>query len=155
MTITLPNVQTSKLSIVSESFVFISTTLHIHCEGNITAILVFWWCPEGVWTKTQKKHCPCWLCTPEGWTKALIVRENNFWFSEIMSNLEVTLSHFWQFVTHWKNGQKANLNVSCEAGKLHLEFSANLDHPDLQHFTMPTTKNLSPSRLRRNTGLHF
>ena len=66
-----------------------------------------------------------------------------------MSNLEVTLSHFWQFVTHWKNGHKANLNISCEAGKLHLEFSANLDHPDLQHFTMPTTKNLSPSKLRR------
>ena len=64
-------------------------------------------------------------------------------------NLEVTLSHFWQFVTHWKYEHKANLNISCEAGKLHLEFSANLDHPDLQHFTMPTTKNLSPSKLRR------
>ena len=66
-----------------------------------------------------------------------------------MSNLEVTLSHFWQFAAHWKNGHRAKLNMTCEAGKLHLDFSANLDHPDLQHFTLPSTKKLSPSKLRR------
>ena len=69
-----------------------------------------------------------------------------------MCSLEVTLAHFYQFAAHWKNGDQANLNLSCESGKLQLEFSTHLNHPDLQHFEK--SKKSSSSRLRRQERRH-
>ena len=69
-----------------------------------------------------------------------------------MCSLEVTLAHFYQFAAHWKNGDKATLNLSCETGKLKLEFFTHLDHPDLEHFEK--TKKPSSSRLRRQKRRH-
>ena len=66
-----------------------------------------------------------------------------------MSNLDVALSHFWQFASHWKRGAKAKLQLSCEAGKLLLEFSAELGHPEDTHFPKTSVKKKSPSQLRR------
>ena len=69
-----------------------------------------------------------------------------------MSNLEVTLAHFYQFAGHWSNGDQAKLNLSCETGKLQLEFSAHLDHPDLAQFA--TVKKQSSSRIRWQERRH-
>ena len=71
-----------------------------------------------------------------------------------LTNLEVTLAHFWQFATHWSNGDQAKMRMSCEAGKLHLEFHVDLDHPDNQHFPNNNTKKLSPSKIRRQERRH-
>ena len=52
-----------------------------------------------------------------------------------MSNLDVVLAGFWQIARHWKNGDKAKIELSCEAGKLHMQLSAVLDHLDQPHFS--------------------
>ena len=71
------------------------------------------------------------------------------------------LSRFWQLARHWKQGDKAKLELSCEDGSLHMQLSAVLGHPDLPHFPHPpppppfppaspsAKKNKSPSQLRR------
>ena len=73
-----------------------------------------------------------------------------------MSNLDVALAGFWQIARHWKNGDTAKIELSCEAGRLHMQLSAELDHPDLPHFPHyppppPTSssKKKSPLQLRR------
>ena len=51
-----------------------------------------------------------------------------------MSNLDVALAGFWQIARHWKNGDKAKIELSCEAGSLYMQLSAMLGHPDQPHF---------------------
>ena len=71
----------------------------------------------------------------------------------------------WQLARHWKQGDKAKLELSCEDGSLHMQLSAVLGHPDLLHFPHPPPphpppptstptppvlkKKKSPSQLRR------
>jgi hypothetical protein len=76
-----------------------------------------------------------------------------------MSNLDVAVGSFWQLARHWKNGDKAKLELSCEGGSLLMELSAVLGLPDQPHFPHPPppphhappppTKKKSPSQLRR------
>jgi hypothetical protein len=76
-----------------------------------------------------------------------------------MLNLEIALESFWQLARHWKMGDTAKLELSCEGGNLQMNFSAKLGHPDLQHFTQerlspstsppPSCKRKTPSQLRR------
>ena len=77
-----------------------------------------------------------------------------------MSNLDVALAGFWQIARHWKNGDKAKIELSCEAGSLYMQLSAMLGHPDQPHFPHPPShpppppptsscKRKSPSQLRR------
>lgn len=73
-----------------------------------------------------------------------------------MSNLDVALAGFWQLARHWKNGEKAKIELSCDAGSLHMQLSAVLGHPDQPHFPHPppppptsSLKRKSPSQLRR------
>ena len=51
-----------------------------------------------------------------------------------MSNLDVALASFWQLARHWKHGEAAALDMSCEAGSLNIQQNAKLGHPDLLHF---------------------
>ena len=62
------------------------------------------------------------------------------------------MATFWQLARHWKNGDKAKLELSCES--LHIQLSARLGPPELQHFPdpppiIPSVKKKSPSQLRR------
>ena len=79
-----------------------------------------------------------------------------------MSNLYVTLAGFWQLARHWKQGNKAKLELSCENGSMEMHLSAVLGHPDHLHFPPPFNppppppppsstpiKRKSPSYLRR------
>ena len=78
-----------------------------------------------------------------------------------MSNLDVAVSSFWQLARHWKQGDKAKLELTCEDGSLHMQLSAALGHPDHPHFPHPPPppppapsppilkKKKSPSQLRR------
>jgi hypothetical protein len=77
-----------------------------------------------------------------------------------MSNLDVAVSSFWQLARHWKQGDKARLELSCDDGTLHMQLSAVLGHPDQPHFPHPPSpahhpsppppvKRKSPSQLRR------
>ena len=78
-----------------------------------------------------------------------------------MSNLDVAVGSFWQLARHWKNGDKAKLELSCEDGSLHMQLSAVLGLPDQPHFSHPPPpshhapppppppKKKSPSQLRR------
>ena len=82
-----------------------------------------------------------------------------------MTNLELALGSFWQLARHWKMGDTAKLELTCEGGNLQMNFSAKLGHPDLQHFQQeksppsPTSpfvtspslscKRKTPSQLRR------
>ena len=76
-----------------------------------------------------------------------------------MSNLDVAVATFWQLARHWKNGDKAKLELSCEGESLHLQMSARLGPPDQPHFPppppppppafIPSTKKKSPSQMRR------
>ena len=73
-----------------------------------------------------------------------------------MKNLEVALVNFWQLARHWKQGESAKLELSCEAGSLNLQLTAKLGHPDLEHFPPPSMppppaswKRKSPSQVRR------
>ena len=72
-----------------------------------------------------------------------------------MLNLEVALSSFWQLARHWKQGESAKLELSCEDGNLSMQLSARLGHPDKPHFPdplpppQPSPKKKSPSQLRR------
>ena len=70
-------------------------------------------------------------------------------------NLEVALGSFWQLARHWRQGESAKLELSCEDGNLQLQLSAKLGHPDSIHFPdpgpapSPHVKKKSPSQLRR------
>ena len=71
-----------------------------------------------------------------------------------MSNLDVAVATFWQLARHWKNGDKAKLELSCEGESLHIQLSARLGPPEQQHFPdpppiIPPVKKKSPSQLRR------
>ena len=78
-----------------------------------------------------------------------------------MSNLDIAVGSFWQLARHWKNGDKAKLELSCEDGSLHMQLSAVLGLPDQPHFSHPPPpshhapppppppKKKSPSQLRR------
>ena len=79
-----------------------------------------------------------------------------------MSNLDVAVSSFWQLARHWKQGDKAKLELTCEDGSLHMQLSAVLGHPDHPNFPHPPPpppppapsppilkKKKSPSLLRR------
>ena len=76
-----------------------------------------------------------------------------------MSNLDVAVSSFWQLARHWKQGNKAKLELSCGNRNLHMQLSAVLGHPDQPQFPHPprpahypfppTVKKKSPSQLRR------
>ena len=72
-----------------------------------------------------------------------------------MSNLEVTLSSFWQLARHWEEGNDAKLELKCEDGNLQMHMSASLGHPDKLHFpdplppSEPFKKKKTPSQLRR------
>ena len=63
-----------------------------------------------------------------------------------MSNLDVAVTSFWQLARHWKQGDKAKLELSCEDGILHMLLSAVLGHPDQPHFPHPPPQDhaLSP-----------
>jgi uncharacterized C2H2 Zn-finger protein len=68
--------------------------------------------------------------------------------------MNVAVASFWQLARHWKMGDKAKLELSCEGEKLHIQLSAVLGHPDHPHFPPPTSPSLSskkksPSQLRR------
>ena len=54
-----------------------------------------------------------------------------------MSNLDVALAGFWQIARHWKNGDKAKIDLSCEARSLHMQMLAMLGNPDQPHFPHP------------------
>ena len=54
-----------------------------------------------------------------------------------MSNLDVALAGFWHIAGHWKNGDKAKIELPCEAGSLYMQLSAMLGHPDQPHFPYP------------------
>ena len=83
-----------------------------------------------------------------------------------MFNIEVSVSSFWQLARHWKQGNKAKLELSCKDGSLHMQLSAvlgHLDHPHFPHHPPPQPpppissplilkKNKSPSKLRRLEG---
>ena len=65
-----------------------------------------------------------------------------------MTNLELALGSFWQLARHWKMGDSAKLELSCEGGNLQMNFSAKLGHPDLQHFQQekpPTSSTSTPA----------
>ena len=76
-----------------------------------------------------------------------------------MSNLDVAVGSFWQLARHWKNGDKAKLELSCEDGSLQMQLSAVLGLPDQPHFSHPPPyphhapppqpKKKSPSQLCR------
>ena len=78
-----------------------------------------------------------------------------------MSNVDVAVTSFWQLARHWKQGEKAKLELSYEDGNLHMHLSAVLGHPYQPHFPHPpppdhapspplaTVKKKSPSQLRR------
>ena len=71
-----------------------------------------------------------------------------------MSNLDVAVATFWQLARHWKNGEKAKLELSFEGESLHIQLSAKLGPPEQQHFPdpppiIPSVKNKSPNQLRR------
>ena len=66
-----------------------------------------------------------------------------------MINLELALGSFWQLARHWKMGDTAKLELSCEGGNLQLNFSAKLGHPDLQHFR----KEKLPTSIVVTTGI--
>ena len=70
-----------------------------------------------------------------------------------MSNIDVALARFWQIARHWKQGEPAKLELSCEAGSLQMQLTAKLGHPDQPHFPSSThphnLKKNSPSQLRR------
>ena len=73
-----------------------------------------------------------------------------------MSNLDVAVASFWQLARHWKKGDKAKLELSCEGENLHIQLSAVLGHPDQPHFPYPPASTpppqfikKSPSQLRR------
>ena len=74
-------------------------------------------------------------------------------------NLEVALGSFWQLARHWRQGESAKLELSCEDGNLQLQLSAKLGHPDSIHFhdpdpnSSPYVKKKSPSQLRRQERL--
>ena len=55
-----------------------------------------------------------------------------------MWNLEVVVASFWQHARHWKQGDKAKLELVCEDGSLHIKLSADLGHPDQQHLPPPS-----------------
>ena len=40
------------------------------------------------------------------------------------SNLDATISGFWQLARHWNQGFKAKLELSCEDGNIHMRLSA-------------------------------
>ena len=72
-----------------------------------------------------------------------------------MLNLEVALGSFWQLARHWRQGETARLELTCEDGNLQLQLSSKLGHPDKIHFPdppptlPPNIKKKSPSQLRR------
>ena len=77
-----------------------------------------------------------------------------------MSNLDVAVSSFWQLARHWKQGNKARLELSCDDRTLRMQLSAVLGHPDQPHFPQPPppahhpsppppVAKKSPSQLRR------
>ena len=82
-----------------------------------------------------------------------------------MTNLELALGSFWQLARHWKMGDTAKLELTCEGGNLQMNFSAKLGPPDLHHFQQeklpsfsvpppstyppPSCKRKTPSQLRR------
>ena len=55
-----------------------------------------------------------------------------------MYNLDMAVASFWQLARHWKQGDKAKLELSCEDGSLHMQLSAVLGRPDLPHFPPPS-----------------
>ena len=61
-----------------------------------------------------------------------------------MSNLDVAVSSFWQLARHWKNGEKAKLELACEGGSLQMQLYAVLGHPDHPHFPHPPPHHPSP-----------
>ena len=67
-----------------------------------------------------------------------------------MFNLDVALASFWQLARHWKHGEAAALDMSCEAGSHNIQQNAKLGHPDLLHFHNPSAhpcKTKYPSQL--------
>ena len=69
-----------------------------------------------------------------------------------MINLEVALGSFWQLARHWKMGDTAKLELACEGGNLHMQLSAKLGHPDLQHFKQPPQSPSLPSCSTPSSG---
>ena len=61
-----------------------------------------------------------------------------------MSNLDVAVSSFWQLARHWKQGDKAKLELGCEDGSLHMQLTAVLGHPDHPHFPYPPSPHTPP-----------
>ena len=77
-----------------------------------------------------------------------------------MLSLDVAVTSFWKLARHWKQCDKAKLELSCEDRSLHMHLSASLGHPDQPHFPpppphaqhpvpRPPAKKKSPSQLRR------
>ena len=64
----------------------------------------------------------------------------------------MALSSFWQLARHWQQDKAAKLEMSCEAGSLHIQLNAMLGNSDLLHFHRPSAppcKRKSLSQLRR------
>ena len=71
-----------------------------------------------------------------------------------MSNLDAAVATFWQLARHWKNSDKAKLELSCEGENLDIQLSPRLGPPEQQHFPdpqpiIPSVKKKSSSQLRR------
>jgi hypothetical protein len=78
-----------------------------------------------------------------------------------MSNLDVAVGSFWQLARHWKNGDKAKLELSCEDGSLQMQLSAvlgltsptSLTHlPLLTMLLLNLKRSLPPSSVVRSDG---
>ena len=63
-----------------------------------------------------------------------------------MLNLDVALSSFWQLARHWKNGQKAKLELNSEDANLYIQLSATLGKPDHVHFPAPFLLSQHPEK---------
>ena len=74
-----------------------------------------------------------------------------------MSNLDVAVASFWQLARHWNQGGKANLELSCENGNLHMQLSYDLGHPDHPHFPHtphpPPPPSFPPPKIRKKSQL--
>ena len=79
-----------------------------------------------------------------------------------MLNLDVAVASFWQLARHWKQGDKAKLELVCEDRSFHMKLSTELGHPDHPQFHPPSPpcppspptfpalkKKKSPSQLHR------
>ena len=71
-----------------------------------------------------------------------------------ISEHDLALASFWEFVKMWKNKTKSLLVFSCQDEQACVELTADLGPPDHQHVPCPPPLQLrrrkSPAQLRRS-----